>query len=440
MEKRKKDNKNNLILISANSSYVCIAQIKEGILSDFYLEDFSIPSQVGSIYKAQVTKKQAGLGACFVSMSEDISGFLYMRQDQKEAQKANKDVSIHLEALEKDLEKSDNLLKELKSGQMIMVQVIKDPLKGKNFRVTNKISLPGVYLVYLPNSPFHIGISKQIEKEEIKERLTRYVQKWESKGAIIVRTRAKQVCEEVLKADFEKLKKTWQDILKKYQSQKRSGLVWSDTPISSQVLRDVLTEEVKEVLVDDKELFIKLKDFVSKEIPKEKSKISLYKKGEIPLFNNYNLKERLSSLLNKTVSLDSGGFIIIEETEAAVIVDVNTGRFIGKESLEENILKINKEAAKEIAIQLRLRNCGGIILIDFIDMELESSRDQLMKLLADELKKDRVPTRLLPMSEFGIVQLTRKRSRASLLEKLSVSCSQCGNRSYLKKWRDILKL
>lgn len=440
MKKNRKNNKNNLILISVSSPYIRIAQLKGGILSDFHLENFSSPSQVGAIYKAQVAKKQAALEACFVNLNKNTSGFLYMgnkTQDQKN-QKENTEVSTdsHLEKTNITLNEepeSNNRLQTLKTGQMLMVQVVKDPLKGKSFRVSDRISLPGTYLVYLPNSPFHIGISRQIEKEETKKKLVHFVQKWCGTEALIIRTKAESASEEELKRDFENLKKIWRDILKKYQSQKKPGLIWSDVSLSFQVLRDTLTEEVEKVLVDDKTAFVKIKDFVSKEMPKEKHKISLYKSTDYTVFDNYNLEVKLNSLLSKKVQLDSGGVIVIEETEAAVVVDVNTGRFMGKKEPEENILKINKEAAKEIATQLRLRNCGGIIIIDFIDMEMESSRSQLMELLTDELNKDRTPTRLLPMSEFGVVQLTRKRNRASLLEKLSSPCPQCGNHSFLKK-------
>ena len=259
------------------------------------------------------------------------------------------------------------------------------------------------------------------------------MQKWCGTESLIIRTKAEKASEEELKRDFENLKKTWENILEKYQSQKKPGLIWSDVSLYFQILRDTLTEEVEQVLVDDEIAFVKIKDFVSKEMSKEKHKISLYKSKDYTVFDNYDLEVKLNSLLSKKVQLDSGGFIVIEETEAAVVVDVNTGRFMGKKDPEENILKINKEAAKEIATQLRLRNCGGIIIIDFIDMEMESSRSQLMELLTYELNKDRTPTRLLPMSEFGVVQLTRKRDRASLLEKLGSPCPQCGNHSYLKK-------
>ena len=440
MKKNRPNNKNNLILISVSSPYIRIAQLKEGILSDFHLENFSTPSQVGAIYKAQVAKKQAALEACFVNLNKNTSGFLYMgnkKPDQKN-QKENTEVltGSHLEKTNITLNEepeSNNRLQALKTGQMLMVQVVKDPLKGKSFRVSDRISLPGTYLVYLPNSPFHIGISRQIEKEEIKKKLMHFVQKWCGTEALIIRTKAEKASEEELKRDFESLKKTWGDILEKYQSQKKPGLIWSDGSLSFQILRDTLTEEVEQVLVDDKTAFVKIKDFVSKEMPKEKHKISLYKSKDYTVFDHYNLEVKLNNLLSKKVQLDSGGVIVIEETEAAVVVDVNTGRFMGKKEPEENILKINKEAAKEIATQLRLRNCGGIIIIDFIDMEMESSRSQLMEFLTDELNKDRTPTRLLPMSEFGIVQLTRKRNRASLLEKLSSPCPQCGSHSFLKK-------
>ena len=444
--------KKNLILIDRHFSYTRVAHLKKGVLSDFHLEHSHVPSHVGAVYKAKVTKKQIGLNACFVDIGWGNSAFLYMGKNVYEesgreikgkesveteqfSKESVKQAGSEMEAIKNGVnDKQDNYLRQLKKGDTLMVQVIKDPLKMKNLRVSNKISLPGQYLVYLPNSLFHIGVSRQIEDEKLRERLIHCVQEWNKESALVIRTRAAKANEGDLIRDWENLKSIWQNIQEQYQSQKSPGHLWSDIPFSSQILRDFLTEEVEEVLVDDEKMFVHLQGFVSQEIPKEKYKISFYNKGShLPLFEKYELERELEGLLNKKVRLKSGGFIVIEETEAAVVVDVNTGRFMGKNSPEENILKINLEAVKKIAVQLRLRNCGGIIFIDFIDMELEQSRQKVMELLSHELKQDRSPTQIFPMSELGVVQLTRKRVRSSLLETLCEPCLHCKGLSYVKR-------
>ena len=409
--------KKNLILINNNFYQTRIAYLEKGRLHNLYWEMSSLPSQVGSIYKAQVTKK-CGLDACFVDIGLARSAFLYIGKDKTASEEA---ISMQ------------NDISDIKPGQILMVQVIKDPLKGKNFRVSPKISLPGFYLVYLPNSPFHIGVSRQIEDEKTREKLVNYVEGCGLEEGVIIRTRAADASKEELKKNLEDLKTQWKDIQNGYQSQKKPSLIWSDIPFSAQILRNTLDENVEQVLIDNEKTFSYLQEFVAQEMPKEKNKVSLYKKNKVSLFDKYNLESQLKCLLRKRVKLKSGGCIIIEETEAAVIIDVNTGKFIGKNTPEKNILKINLEAAKEVAIQIRLRNCGGIILIDFIDMEEEDSRQKVMQQLEKELAKDRAPIRILPMSEIGIVQITRKRDRASLLDQVCQPCSYCSGHSYVKK-------
>ncbi|MDE0119426.1 MAG: Rne/Rng family ribonuclease [Bdellovibrionales bacterium] len=442
--------KKNLILINKSISYTRIAQLQQGVLSHFHLECLNVPSQVGSIYKARVIKKQEGLNVCFVDIGSGKSAFLYLSRNlcSPERQMAREKGAKKHEFFEEHAEQNppkreifqdtggrEACLKRLKKGQTLMVQVIKDPLKTKNVRVSDKISLPGPYLVYLPKVLFYIGASKQIEDEKLKEELIRYVREWNQKSSFVIRTRAREARPEDLIKDGEHLQSVWHHVREKYHSLPSPGLVWSDVSFPSQVLRDFLTEDVEKVLVDDEKLGDHIQQFVDREIPKERHKISFYntEKEGLSLFNQYSLESKLGLLLNKKVDLKSGGFLVIEETEAAVVVDVNTGRFMGKKNPEETILKINLEAAKEIAIQMRLRNCGGIIFIDFIDMELERSRQAVMECLSQEFQKDRSSTRLFPMSELGVVQITRKRTRSSLLETLCEPCPHCNGLSYVKK-------
>ena len=378
---------------------------------------------MGAIYKARIIKKEKGLNACFVDIGSGKSAFLYLSR------------SLCSPEQQTSYEKKEDYLKHLQKGQTLMVQVVKDPLKTKNLRVSEKISLPGSYLVYLPNSPSNTVVSKQIEDEALREKLIHYVQEWNKEASFVIRTRAIKARSEDLIKEGKHLQSVWDLVQEKYRSRSSPGLIWSDVSFPARILRDFLTEDIEQVLIDDEKLGIYLQQFVDQEIPKEKHKISFYNKEMegVSLFNQYSLESKLDLLLNKRVDLKSGGFIVIEETEAAVVVDVNTGRFMGKNKPEETILKINLEAAKEIAIQMRLRNCGGIIFIDFIDMELEPSREALMKYLSHEFKKDRSPTKIFPMSELGVVQMTRKRTHSSLLEMLCEPCTHCNGLSYVKK-------
>ncbi|MDE0518106.1 MAG: Rne/Rng family ribonuclease [Bdellovibrionales bacterium] len=453
MKKNKstKKHKKNLILISKGVSYTRIAQLQQGLLSHFHLECFKTPSQVGAIYKARVIKKQEGLGACFVDIGSGKSAFLYLRSPSSPEQPLQQEKNLkNPEFFEEPTEqkraetglipdaadrKGKDYFKRLKKGQTLMVQVIKDPLKTKNLRVSDKISLPGPYLVYLPNSLFCIGVSKQIKEEKLREKLIHYIQEWNKESAFVVRTRAMEALPADLKKEGENLQNLWRYIQEKYHSRSSPGLVWSDVSFPFRVLRDFLTEDIEQVLVDDEKIWGHIQKFIEREIPKDRHKIAFYNKEKegLSLFNQYSLEPKLELLLDKKVVLKSGGFLVIEETEAAVVVDVNTGRFMGKKNPEETILKINLEAAKEIAIQMRLRNCGGIIFIDFIDMELEQSRQAVMECLSYEFKKDRSPTQIFPMSELGVVQITRKRTRSSLLETLCEPCPHCNGLSYVKK-------
>jgi len=402
--------KQNLLLINVDPPYIRIAQIQNNVLTNFSIENLSSPSKVGSIYKAQVIKKQKGLEACFLELENEMPAFLYTG-------KKNEATTIT----------SGKNPQELQNNQMLMVQIIKDPLKKKSYRVSNKISVPGLFLVYLPNSPFYIGVSKQIKEKEKRKELSQCIQELSNSESCIIRTKTSKAKKEQLQKEWFYLKSQWENILKKYSSKKTPGLIWSDVSLPFQILRDLIEDETDEIIVDDEKLFSELIEW--KESIGITNKASLYKNKKTSLFDKHKIN--WEKLLRKKVRLKSGGFIVIEETEAAVVIDVNTGRFMGKKSLEENILKINLEAAKEIISQIRLRNCGGIILIDFIDMEKIFSRLKVMETLSNEIQKDRAPIKLYPMSELGIVSITRKRNRGSLLEKTYQTCPHCKNKFYL---------
>ncbi len=434
----------NIILINVFSHQVRIAHIQNKALSDFYLENLSSPSLVGSVYKAKVVKSLLGFGSFFVDLGHKKRAFLHVKNPKSKREKegttegektAEKEGTTKEERTvkgEKTVEKVEAVRKFFKIGQSILVQVVKDSLGSKNIRVTSEISLPGRHIVYVPESDFQIALSHKIRDEKQRKRLTKIMSQWNEKEGVIVRTLGEKASEETLKKDLDHLKQNWKNIKKKFHTKKKEGLLWSEVYFPAQILRDILTEEVDQVLIDDKEMYENLLNFSEQNLPNLKNKICFYE-GKTPLFDLYDLEPRLSGLLDKKISLPSGGFLVIEKTEAGVVVDVNTGKFAGKKTLEENILHINLEAAKEIILQLRLRNYGGIILIDFIDMETEESKKKLMDLLDEELSKDREPTRLFAISELGVVSISRKRTRPSLLESLCEPCSHCGGSAYFKR-------
>ncbi len=380
-------------------------------LQELFIEDKNYPSLVGSIYKAEVVKNHTGLGACFVNIAPHTSAFLYNRQKEE-----------NLSGTTFTKNKSNNFYQ----GEILMVQVQKDALRGKNAFVTTRISIPGRLLVYLPTTSYYVGLSRQItdDRENIKEK----AKVWSGCDSFIIRTQGAFASKEELKKELILLKKIWKSIEKKFQNQKGTGLLWQDVPLHLQVLRDYLTTH-NEVWVDDKKNTLSIKKFISENVCDFKGRVSHYK-DKTPLFDKYFVD--LDPLLEKKVYLKNGGGLIIEEAEAGVIVDVNTHR--AKSSKGTNYwLKTNLEAARELARQLRLRNCGGIIMIDFIDMPGEKDRDKLMRTFIKELEKDRVYTQVFPLSPLGIVEMTRKRRRASLIEIMCKTCESCNGYSYIRK-------
>ena len=435
-KKQKKAGFHNLILVNAVEAYIRIACLKRKKLSDLYVEEKKSPSLTGCIFKAKVLKKYPGLKACFVDIGREKPAFLYLSSPSlKPAVKVSTVSDSIADLAKKEIvqrrKQNTVQLESLKEGQSLTVQVIKDAIKGKNVRVSLDISLPGRNLVYLPQSSFYIGISKRIKKN--REQLKTQINQWNKTKGLILRTLAEGVSNKELEAEWEGLQKTWKEVQKKLKTLKQPGLVWAGPDASMKFLRDFLTEDFNEVLVDDKKVYQNLLGFLQQTAPKLKKKIVFYKNSNTSLFDLYDLEPAIDDLLKKKVRLKSGGFIVIEETEAAVVIDVNTGAFIGRKSQEDNILKTNLEAAKEIALQLRLRSCGGIILIDFIDMELEDNRQKLIDCFQEELSYDKAYTQVFPVSQLGVVQMTRKKQRPSLKEALCRPCSACKGQAFIRK-------
>jgi len=419
MQKKHHIGNHNVILINVQPHQIRVARMQNSRLEGLHIENTSSPSLVGGIYKAKVIKNHLGNEACFV------------------------DIGFHQFAFLHDKGGNDDTgqISHPQQGQTVMVQVCKDAIKGKYPRVTRKMSIPGRFLIYLPSqdtlwthdSPSvssHVHVSRRIDNDDQRQCLKQQLSQWCNKESIIVRTLGANTSKDILKQEFYQLKNLWKTIQMKYWEQKSLGCVWKDVNLSARILRDHLTELTQNVLVDDSHALEQLYQFTSQYIPEFKKNITLYQESDT-LFEKYDLEQSILRLLDKKVSLKSGGSLMIEETQAGVMIDVNTDHFVGTKDMESNILKINLEAACRLAYELRLRNCGGVIIIDFIDMQKEESRNRVMTMLEKELKKDSVYTQILPMSSLGIVQMTRKRTWAPLFETLCKPCFHCHGQAYM---------
>jgi len=316
-------------------------------------------------------------------------------------------------------------------GEEILVQVAKSPIGTKGARVTSYTSLPGRFLVLMPKSD-HIGISRRIENEEERSRLKEIVLKLreDDNFGYIVRTASEGIQEEKLAYEMEFLKDLWTNIEKKYRRAPVYSLMHQEITVSLRAVRDLMTQEADRLIIDSRSGYDSIIDFLNVFNPNLKDSVELYERSE-PIFDAYNLEADISRALKRKVWLKSGGYIVIEQTEALVAIDVNTGRYVGTHNLEETILKTNLEAVKEIAYQIRLRDVGGIIIIDFIDMEKKNNQEKVYNAVTEALRKDRSKTHVLPISEIGLVQMTRKRVRKPLNRMLCEPCYYCDGEAYL---------
>ncbi|HWP35017.1 MAG TPA: Rne/Rng family ribonuclease, partial [Thermodesulfobacteriota bacterium] len=319
----------------------------------------------------------------------------------------------------------------LKEGQEILVQISKEPIGTKGARITSHIALPGRHLVFLPTVD-HIGISRRIRSERERRRLREIVMSIKPPGGgFIVRTVSEGKSEEELKADMTFLLKLWNTILKKKETVPAPAVLHYDLDVTLRAIRDLFSADVDKLVVDSREEYERIMEFVSTYHPELRYSIELYE-GVEPIFDAYGIEVEIQRALARRVWLRSGGYIVIDSTEALTAIDVNTGRFVGKRNLDETILRTNLEAVKEIAYQIRLRNIGGLIIVDFIDMERHADREKVYRALEEELRRDKARTNILKISELGLVQMTRKRTRESLLRLLTEPCGYCEGRGTLK--------
>lgn len=431
------------ILITVRPVECRVAYLERGELTELKIERKTSPTLVGSIHLGEVIRVLPGMQAAFVNIGLEKAAFLYVgdvRSDVhsiepifgREDVDNSEDSDIIIENLDSEESDARPKIQELLSeGQLILVQVSKDPIGTKGARLTTHISLPGRNIVYMPTVQ-HIGVSRRIESEEERDRLKKMVENLSPKGGVIIRTAGEGLTEEDIKSDLDYLERMWDEIKAKYDAKKDSGLIHAELGVELRALRDLLNPRVTQVLIDDNETFETSRDFVSRFMPKYKNIIKHYQ-GDAPLFDAYELDLEISRALERKVWLKSGGYIVMDEAEALTVIDVNTGRFVGKKDLEDTILKTNLEAVKEIAHQLRIRNCGGIIIVDFIDMEKEQHREKVLNLLREETKNDPAKTTIVSMTSLGIVEMTRKRMRPSLSKILCKPCPYCEGQGMVKQ-------
>jgi ribonuclease G len=410
------------ILINVTPQETRVAIVENASLQEVCIERMGNRGIVGNIYKGKVNRVLPGMEAAFVNIGLERSGFLHVSDFDLDTGDDN-DEDIHRPAI-------NELLHE---GQSLLVQVVKDPIGTKGARLTTSISVPSRYLVYMPNSSL-IGISVKIEEEEERERLRSLLSNCMTEnrtGGCIVRTAAEGVVDEELHRDIKFLCTLWDSLQEQAKTAKPGTILHEDLPLAIRTLRDMVSNETCTVKVDSRETYQKLKKFATKYIPDLPCSIEHYP-GDRPLFDLYNIDDEIQRALGRKVELKSGGYLIFDQTEAMTTVDINTGAFVGHQNLEETIFKTNMEAAQAIARQLRLRNLGGIIIIDFIDMVMDEHKRQVLKSLEKYLERDHAKTQVCEVSPLGLVEMTRKRTRESLEHVLCETCTTCSGRGTQK--------
>ena len=410
--------------------------MEEGSLAEFLVERKQERGSVGNIYKGKVARVLPGMQAAFVDIGLDKAAFLHV-SDLSTAPEA---VSTLLSGTEEEIVFEGSrpsshrrlpIERQLTRGQEILVQVAKDPLGMKGARITSHISLPGRYLVFMPTTN-NIGISRRIDEEKERKRLKEISQSLlTGDGGFILRTACEGQSKREIQRDLRFLAILWQKIQKKGDASTAPSLIHQDLDLIARTIRDFFSTETHQVFVDNIKEYRRIIDFVGQFMPRLKSKITLYTQTE-PMMDHYGIEEKIAKAVERKVWLHSGGYITIERTEALTAIDVNTGRFVGKRSQEETIFKTNLEAAQEIVQQLRLRNIGGIIIIDFIDMEREANRKKVYEALKEAIKKDKAKTNILKISELGLVEMTRQRTRETLESLLLSPCPTCEGRGRIK--------
>lgn len=430
----------NELIINVTREESRVALLESGQVVELYIERKKDTSLVGNVYKGRVLKILPGMQSSFIDIGLEKAAFLYVSDIMPNVEDyyapfiesgSEEDLELKDASSPTEAPKSLPIEELLREGEEIFVQVAKDPMGTKGARVTSYVTLPGRYLVLMPNVD-HVGISRRIENEETRAQLKDIANEIRPKGyGLIMRTASEDASAEEIRRDLEFLLHVWESTQAKKDKVSAPALIYSDLDLVFRSIRDFMSHDVERLVIDSHDEYERLCDFVSSYFPKLLHRIELYD-GREPIFDAFAIELDVSRALERKVWLKSGGYIIIDQTEAMTVIDVNTGKFVGKESLEDTILKTNLEAVKETAYQIRLRNLGGIIIMDFIDMEKPENREKVFNALVEAMKKDRAKSTIYNISELGIIQMTRKRVRESLGRVLCEHCPYCEGKGFVK--------
>jgi ribonuclease G len=414
------------ILINATPVQTRVALVESGVLSGIYVERRSHKGLVGNICLGRVMRVLPGMQAAFVNIGLERASFLH----------ANDLVTLDDSGVETRAEEPRDIRDLVSEGQSVLVQVVKDPLGSKGARLTTHLSISSRYLVFMPHTR-HIGISQRIEDDAERDRLRALVESvldaegFREAGGFIVRTAAEECGRDGIESDVRFLVKLWQSVADRIGRSTAPSLIHEDLPLAMRTLRDLVRPGLEKIRVDSGQVHADLREFAAQFVPEAVDRLELYS-ADRPLFDLYSVEDEIEKALGRRVQLKSGGYLIVDQTEAMTTIDVNTGAFVGSRNLEETILKTNLEAAAALARQLRVRNLGGIIIIDFIDMKDPEHRRQVLRSLERALEQDHARTAISPVSDLGLVQMTRKRTRESLERTLCETCFTCQGRGTVK--------
>jgi len=415
------------ILINVTPQETRVAVMENGVVQELHIERAHSRGLVGNIYVGKVARVLPGMQSAFIGIDLDRAAFLHVADIWEQRRNG--------QALGQETKPIEKILSE---GQPLLVQVVKDPIGTKGARLSTQISIAGRLLVYLPHDP-HIGISQRIEDETerqiLRDKLSQLLPPEET-GGFIIRTVAESATEAELLADVQYLRRLWHDIRERAATSPAPTLLHQDLSLAQRVLRDFVNEETGRIVIDSRENFARLQAFASEYMPNVLPRLEHYT-GERPLFDLYNVEDEIQKALARRVDLKSGGYLIVDQTEAMTTIDVNTGGFVGVRNFDDTIFKTNLEAAHVIARQLRLRNLGGIIILDFIDMDSEEHRTAVLAEFHKALSRDRTRMTLNGFSSLGLVEMTRKRTRESLEHILCEPCPTCAGRGVVKTARTV---
>jgi ribonuclease G len=433
---------NTLLLINADGPETRVALVEGGLLGELYIERKQERGIAGNIYKGRVERVLPGMQAAFVNIGLEKSAYLHVSDvrgtpDDLKRLVGTGETQENGEDEEPEAPSGSARIEDLlKEGQEIVVQVTKEPISTKGARVTRYISLPGRHLVFMPTVE-HVGISRRISSDKERRRLREIIDQMRPPGTgFIVRTVAENVPDKDLRADMDFLIKLWNNVVQRTETMRSPSLIYNDLDLLLRTVRDMFTPDVDKLIIDSRQEYDRIKKFIAAFMPDFAGQIELYTSAE-PIFDGYGIEIEIDRALERKVWLKSGGYLIVDEMEALTAIDVNTGRFVGKRNLEDTITQTNLEAAREVAEQLRIRSIGGMIVVDFIDMDRSSNRNKITRSFNDFLRKDRAKAAVTRISELGLVEMTRKRTRESLLHHLTEPCQHCEGKGYTKSRRTV---